>query len=99
MYHTTVTVVRPLISFVIIIISLLVVVFFRMEVRRLGYEVFKLTQIEKQELDEYRKKQIHLSRLTRSDRIEEFSTNQLGLSHAKPGQIIQLVADGAAIER
>lgn len=92
-------VVRPLISFVIIIVSLLTIVFFRMEVRRLGYEVFKLTQVEKQELDNYRKKQIYFSRLTRSDRIEEFANKRLGLQHAKPGQIVQLVAGSAAIER
>ena len=89
---------RPLISFIIIITAMLTVVFFRMEVRRLGYEVFKLTQIEKKELDKYRKKQVQFYQLTRSDRISKLSKNQ-GLDSAKPGQIVQLVADSAAIER
>ena len=90
--------VKPILSCVLVISAMMIVVFAKMEVRRLGYVVFKLDQVEKQLMDAYRKKQIFLARLNRPERIEHLAQTQLHLRKAKKGQIIQLVAGKAALK-
>ena len=90
--------IKPLLNCLIVISSLMLIVFAKMEVRRLGYVVFKLTQVERKMMDEYRKKQIFLAQLNRPERIEHLAQTRLNLKKAKKGQIIQLIAGKAALK-
>lgn len=90
--------IKPIISCIIIISALMLVVFAKMEVRRLGYAVFKLTQTERDMRDEYRKKQITLAQLNRPERIEQIAQRRLYLKKAKKGQVIELIAGQVAFK-
>ena len=90
--------IKPILSCVIVILAMMTVVFSKMEVRRLGYAVFKLTQKERYLTDEYLKKQVFLARLNRPERIEYLARTRLNLKKAKKGQIIQLIAGRVALK-
>ena len=90
--------IKPILSCVIVILAMMTVVFAKMEVRRLGYAVFKLTQKERYLTDEYLKKQVFLAHLSRPDRIEHLARTRLNLKKAKKGQIIQLIAGRVALK-
>ena len=62
--------IKPILSCVIMILALMTVVFAKMEVRRLGYAVFKLAQTERRLAEEYLKKQVFLAHLNSPERIE-----------------------------
>ena len=90
--------IKPILSCVIIIFAMMIVVFAKMEVRRLGYSVFKLAQKERHLTDEYRKQQIFLAHLNRPEHIEHLARTRLNLRKAKKGQIIQIIAGKAALK-
>lgn len=90
--------INPILSCVVVVFAMMTVVFAKMEVRRLGYSVFKLTQKERHLTDEYRKQQMFLAHLNRPERIEHLAQTMLNLKKAKKGQIIQLVAGRAALK-
>ena len=81
---------RPYASVIMILFSLFLVVFVKMEIRRLGYQVFKQAQIHKQVNEENRLKQLRLAKINRPTNIEKFAQNKLTLRSADSAQIIQL---------
>ena len=89
--------IKPILSCVIVILAMMTVVFAKMEVRRLGYAVFKLAQKERDLTDEYLKRQIFLAHLNSPERIEHLARTRLNLKKAKKGQIIQLIAGRIAL--
>ena len=89
--------IKPIMSCLIVISTMMLIVFAKMEVRRLGYAVFKLTKTENQMTDAYRKKQIFLAGLNRPERIEHLARKKLHLKKARKDQIIQLVAEQTAL--
>ncbi len=90
--------IKPILSCIIVILAMMTVVFAKMEVRRLGYAVFKLTQKERDLTDEHLKKQVFLAHLNRPERIEHLARTRLNLRKAKKGQIIQLIAGRVALK-
>ena len=90
--------IRPLMSYMIIISSLLIIVFSKTEVRRLGYNVFRLTNIERQAREDLRHQQMRFAQLTRPERIELLAQTKLELREPQRGQIIQLVAGRLALK-
>lgn len=90
--------IKPILSCVIVILAMMTIVFAKMEVRRLGYTVFKLTQKERHLMDEYLKKQVFLAHLNSPERIEHLARTRLNLKKAKKGQIIQLIAGRVALK-
>ena len=90
--------IKPLISYMIIISSLLFIVFAKTEARRLGYSVFKLSVEEREIKERLRHRQMEYARLTRPERIELLAQTKLELKEPTKGQIIQLVAGRLALE-
>ena len=88
---------KPFLSVVIIISTLFVVVFFKMEVRRMGYSVLKKTQDYKALKDEYRMQVMKYAKVTRPERVKRLAVSKLTLNDAQNGQIIQLTDGRIAI--
>lgn len=82
--------VKPFISVLIIVASLFSIVFLKMENRRLGYSVLKLSRVEKHVKDEKRLLSMDFAKLTRPDRIEIYAKTVLDLKKATKGQVIQI---------
>ncbi|MEQ1875179.1 MAG: hypothetical protein ABL958_00945 [Bdellovibrionia bacterium] len=84
---------RPFFSVVLIIITMLTVVFFKMEVRRVGYSLLRISRAEKAAADENRVQNIAFSRLTRPGRIENLAQTRLALTKAGQGQVLQVAGN------
>lgn len=70
-----------------------------MEVRRLGYSVWKLSREERRVRDFDRDLQIQLAKATRPERLADVALNRLTLRQATKGQIIQMTESGVALEQ
>ncbi len=81
---------KPFLSLLVIIATLLGLVFIKMEERRLSYVVLKLTREFKKSNEISRQKEIILAKLTRPQLVENVATQKLTLRKIKPGQIINL---------
>ena len=81
---------KPFLSLLIVIGTLLGLVFIKMEERRLSYVVLKLTREFKKSNEFSRQKEISLAKLTRPQLVETVATQKLTLRKIKPGQIINL---------
>lgn len=88
---------KPLLSITIILITLLVLVFLKMEVRRLGYVVLKQTREYKKLQDERRVKVMRFARIMRPDRLRELAVHRLTLNEAQEGQIIHMSGEQIAL--
>ncbi|MEO0335032.1 MAG: hypothetical protein AAF202_01470 [Pseudomonadota bacterium] len=88
---------KPYISVWIIVCSLLLLVFFKMESRRMGYQAVKLNSNLRKVQTEYRNQSIMLARSVRADRIKFYAMSQLTLEQAEKGQIIQMSGDKIAL--
>lgn len=89
---------KPFLSVILIIVSLLCIVFSKMEVRRQGYLLLKTSRLYKTRLEERRMNEMVLAKLTRPDRIEQYAQNRLSLRRADRGQIIQLAGQTIAFQ-
>lgn len=89
----------PFASVMILVASLLCVVFCKMEVRRLGYSVLKLTRVERQIRDHEREQLVQLAKITRPERLQEVAQHRLTLKKPESGQIIQMTEQGIAFRQ
>ncbi|MCB0394685.1 MAG: cell division protein FtsL [Bdellovibrionales bacterium] len=85
-------------SVVTVVGVMLTVVIAKMEVRRLGYSVYRLSQNERLLQDQSRKKTMKFAQLTRPERIENYAQARLELKRAHQGQVIQLVSGRLAFK-
>lgn len=69
---------------------MLTIVFCKMEIRRLGYVVWKLSREEKVAQDTKRLQMLHYAKLTRPERIEDFAVKYFDLKKASSDQVIHL---------
>lgn len=81
---------KSMLSVFLIICSLLFVVFTKMEERRLGYEILKLTKDQKLAIEEKRQKEVSLARMSRPQQVEKFAHERSTLKKVQDSQIIQL---------
>src|SRR3989344_79716 len=81
---------KPFLSLLIVIGTLMGLVFIKMEERRLSYVVLKLTREFKRSNEISRQKEISLAKLTRPQLVANVATQKLTLRKIKPGQIINL---------
>lgn len=88
---------KPFLSLIIIVTTLFVVAFMKMEVRRLGYVVLKTTKQYKTLKDQQLLKTMDLARVTRPDHVRRYAISRLTLNEAQSGQIIQLVGSRIAV--
>jgi cell division protein FtsL len=90
---------KPFFSMGIIIITLFTVVFFKMEVRRVGYVVLKLARQERRLRDQHREQIVQLAKITRPERLQNVAQSRLTLKAAERGQIIQMTDHGIALKQ
>jgi cell division protein FtsL len=88
---------KPFISAMIIISTLFVVVFFKMEVRRLGYAVWKKNQILRKTKEEHQRLSVALVEKLQPGRIHKIAQMKLDMKKANPGQIIQMSQEKIAL--
>lgn len=84
---------RPFVSVAIVIVTMLTVVFFKMEVTRLGYSLLRVSRAEKSAADQNRLRNIAFHRLTRPGRIESLAQTRLALTKAGQGQVLQVAGN------
>jgi cell division protein FtsL len=80
----------PFISVLIFVSVLLAVVCVKMEIRRTGYVVLKLSREKRSAIAEYHREQIRFASLSRPDRIERYAQTHLELKRADRAQVIQI---------
>lgn len=83
---------KPFLSLLLIITTLLGLVFIKMEERRLSYNVLKLTKEHKKVTEVQKQKEIVLARLTRPQLLENMALKKLTLKRVTQAQIIHLSA-------
>lgn len=81
---------KPILSVGLIVTSLMIVVFFQMEERRLGYGILKYTRDYKEKLEERRLKEISLARSMRLDKVEKLAQRRTSLRRTEINQVIYL---------
>ncbi len=81
---------KPFVSVVFIISTLFFLVFLQMEERRMGYEILKVTRVQKKMMEERRIKEMQLAKLTRPQQVERMATSKLTLRKIQASQIIHL---------
>lgn len=82
--------IKPYISLMLVVSSLLVIVFCKMEIRRLGYVLWKESKIEKEIKDELRLQSLDYATLNRPERIERLAKQMWSLERPREKQIVQL---------
>lgn len=82
--------IKPFISIVCIIFTLLSIVFLQMEERRMGYALLKLTKEQKKIVEERRQKSIVLAKLNRPQQVEKIAQSKSTLKKLNSSQIIHL---------
>lgn len=81
---------KPFLSVFFIVTTFFVLVFLKMEERRMSYEVLKLTREYKKSAENQKQKEIQLAKLTKPQFIENIAKEKLTLKRATASQIIQL---------
>lgn len=81
-------------SILLIIVALFSLVFFKMEQRRLGYEVWQLSRTEKIHQEKLRAQNLAFAKLTRPERVEKYAKTYWALQRAQQSQIIQIQTIG-----
>lgn len=85
---------KPFLSVLMIIFTLFSVVFFHMEIRRVGYTVLTLAKELRELRDNHRGQTVHLARITGPQRLNQVAQMRFTLKRAEPGQIIQMTEQG-----
>ena len=88
---------KPFFNAAIIICSLFVIVFFKMELRRMNYAFLVRSRFYGTLKDNYYKNLMKQARLTRSERLEEWAHSRMTLNWAKEGQVILVIGEKAAV--
>jgi hypothetical protein len=88
---------RPVVGICLITATMLGIVFFKMEVRRLGYLIVKKSRDLKVAEDEKRVAVWRLSQVNRLDKVMQMAESKLTLNMPKAGQIIQMSGDQVAV--
>lgn len=91
--------IAPFMSVAILALALFFLAFSKMEVRRLGYGVLKLSREERSLRDLERDAVIRLAKSTRPERMALVAESRLTLRRAVKGQIIQMTENGVALEQ
>jgi len=88
---------KPFLSILLIIATLLAMAFFKMEVRRMGYAVFSASRSYKLLRDRHRLQVMEYAQVTRSDLVRKIAVSRFTLNDARVGQIIQMTGGQIAM--
>jgi len=81
---------KSIVSVFLIITTLFSIVFFKMEERRIGYELLKFNQTLRQQRELIIHKETSLLKLTRPNFVEKQAEHRLTLKRANPNQFIHM---------
>ncbi len=90
---------KPFLSVVIVVVTLFSLVFFKMEIRRIGYSVLKLAREERRLRDQQRQQLVQLAKILRPEHVQSIAQSRLTLKRAESGQIIQMTNQGIALKQ
>ncbi len=90
---------KPLASVLIIIVALFTMVFFQLEVRRMGYVVLKQAIRYKSLEDHYQLQSLRLTRILRPEHLQSVAINQLTMDEPLPGQVIHMSGSNIALRQ
>ena len=90
---------RPFFSVLVIILSLFIIVFFEMEVRRLNYSILRDMRQHELFLDRYNKNLMTYLEKTQSSRLDRIARSRLVLDQARKGQVILLIDGKIAVSQ
>ena len=88
---------RPFFSVASIILSLFVIVFIKMESRRINYSLLRQSRKHQELLDRYHKDLMSYLEMTQGSRLNRLARTKLTLERAEKGQVILLVGGKLAI--
>jgi hypothetical protein len=91
--------IKPFVSLVLVIGSSLLLVFLRMEERRLGYSILRANQEYKKFVDQKRGYEIQLAKITRPQLLDSWAQRKLTLKKVDSSQIIHLSGEAGAFSR
>lgn len=91
--------IKPFIAVFIIIFAMLLMVFIKMEVRRMGYIVLKDSREYKILQDRYRLLNINYMKLVRPESVRRMALKGSPLNEAKQGQIIHMTGEQIAVRQ
>ena len=80
-----------------VIISLFVIAFFKMEARRLNYSILRQRRQYQVLLDRYHKDLRKYLETTQGSKLEKIARSRFTLDQARKGQVILLIGDQIAI--
>lgn len=89
----------PFASLLVVVACLFCMVFCKMEVRRMGYSLLKLSRAERQIRDHEREQMVQLAKITRPERLQAVAQHRLTLRKPGSGQIIQMTEQGVAFRQ
>ncbi len=81
---------RPYLALTILFLSLFTIVLVKMEVRRLGYTVLKLSRELEKVQDDLRSQKMKLAKLTRPSLIQSVAKSRLTLKEGRSDQYIHV---------
>ena len=90
---------KPFISVIIIMSTLFLIVFVKMELRRVGYVLWKQSRVEKKLRDKYYQNSVLLAEKTGPDRLNRIAHADLDLQAAHAGQIVQMTNSSYAMNK
>ncbi len=88
---------KPFFNVVIVICFLFVIVFFKMELRRMNYAFLIRSRFYGTLQDRYYKNLMMQAHLTRSERLEKWAHSRMTLNWAKEGQVILVIGEKAVV--
>ena len=88
----------PVVSVLVVVFSLLLIVFVKMEVRRLGYSVLRESREYRRLQDQYRLKVLEYARATSPEQLRKMAVSKFNLKEAQVGQIIHMSGDQIAVK-
>ena len=91
--------ITPILSISIIVFSLFLMVFLKMDLRRMGYVVWKQSREHKATLDQHRVLATEYAKVIRPGHLQEVAVNTLTLSEPRSGQIIHMSGDRVALKQ
>ncbi|MCB0415653.1 MAG: hypothetical protein KDD50_15045 [Bdellovibrionales bacterium] len=89
--------IKPFLSLIVVILILFMMVFVKMENRRMGYSILKDVRALNKLKDKYKLRKIKYLTLVQPDRVRKIALTHLTLKEARRGQIIQLNGNRLAL--
>ena len=90
---------KPFLSVIILLMTLLATVFFKMEVRRKGYSVLREFRSYKSLKDQVRLETIQYAKLVAPSRLNKVAVHKLTLQEPEYGQVIRISDDRVALKQ